>query len=124
MARFFADAAGQIIAFRRTIGEEESPDFNDPPPLTNYDLQYDETTNPGIATDYDIDPQAFTMIGGTLAKSGTEVTINPDSAAYAGFRNYKDFLTKLNSTNDPITREELAQSLSLLFRDAGRTVQD
>lgn len=122
MARFFADAAGQIIAFRRSIGDEESPDYNDPPAGTVYSLQFDEKTNTGIITDYNQNTQAFAMVGGTLTKDGTIVTVNPDTAAYAGFRNWRPFLVKLNSTNDPITREEFAQALSLLFRDARRTL--
>jgi hypothetical protein len=122
MARFFADSAGQIIAFRANIGEEESPDYTDPPAGTVYFLQFDEATNPGIITDYSGDSQAFSMVGGTLTKNSTPVTINPDTAAYAGFRNWRDFLVKLNSTNDPISRGEFAQALSLLFRDARRTL--
>lgn len=123
MARFFADTSGQIIAFRQSIEHEESPDnVNDPPVGTVYSLQFDEKTNSGLLTDYEENSQAFLMAGGTLTKNGTIVTINPDTAAYAGFRNWEAFLIKLNSTNDPITREEFAQSLSLLFRDAKRSV--
>lgn len=116
MARFAANAAGEIIQFARTYSEEKS--FNIPPSAV-FTLQFDEQSNAGIIAAYDANPATFAMAGGTLTQSGVEATINPPLAFYRAFLNVAALKAKRDNTNDPYTREEVSQILAAAFRGAG-----
>jgi hypothetical protein len=121
MARFAANSDGEIIQFLATYQQEQGPN-GPPPPNAAFLKQFDETTNAGIVSAYQGNSQSFSMVGGTVAQSGTPVNFNPDGIAYSGFLNYAAFVSKLKNSQDPITRQEFAEAFGLLFRDVGRAV--
>jgi len=117
MARFRANAAGDITQFFANYIEEKQNLV--PPAGTAYELQFDELTNAGLIAAYNTNSAQFRMDGGTLTQNGIAATVNPDALFYAAFRNRADMLSKINETNDPFTREEVARFAAVAFRIAG-----
>lgn len=118
MALFRSNAQGEIIQFFATYAAEKQFGGSVPSGAV-YSLQFDESTNSGLVSAYNANSSQFRMDGGTLTQNDVAATINPDGLFYAAFRNRADMLSKINETNDPFTREEVARFAAVSFRIAG-----
>lgn len=117
MARFSANAAGEIIEFKASgLAERLAPL---PPAGAAFSLHFDEVTNPGLITSYQADPQAYSMPGGTLTVSGVPATVNDPGAYDAARSRAGALLVKLRDTTDPFTREDIADALAIAFHADG-----
>jgi len=115
-AAFFTDAAGSLAGLFRST---------DQPPTTipsdaRYVVEFDPDTNAGLIAQYGADSNAFAIAGNTLTVNGVVATINPGSAVYEAEARLPGVVSKLQNTTDPLTREELADVLTVLLRDSGR----
>jgi len=92
MAALYANAAGALLRMERTPGE-----LGGTPPGSADELDFDPSTNPGLAADIIANWTLYTLLGTTLAKSGVAVAINAPGQDYQDSQQFAAILAALGA---------------------------
>lgn len=119
MGMFYTtSASGSPVEYRSEAMISGSPPG--PPPANRvYEKRFDEDTNAGLVSAFNGNPQAFSMVGGTVAQSGTPVTFADDGSYFAAKLRAPALLSKAKFTGDAFSREEIADIMAIAFHADG-----
>jgi hypothetical protein len=120
-ACFFSTNNGQTVQ-RRTSAQEELA-FALPANVTNI-FRFDEkpVNNAGLLTQWEANASVFSMSGSQVLVDGSPAEFDPPGLLFQAMENAAALFTKMENTNDALTREEQAQLGAIAFRAAGLLV--
>lgn len=117
MAAFYTtNTSGGAVGYRSQADLDGTVGL---PSGIQYIRYFDEGTNASLVASWQTNAQAFSMPGGTVTVNDVPATFNPDGAWFAAKSRAEALLSKLKNTNDPFTREDIADAIAIAFHADG-----
>jgi hypothetical protein len=116
MGVFFSNQIdGSAVIYR----DELELKMNPVPPTAVHVRRFDEKTNTALVAAWQVDSQQFSLAGGTLTVDGVPATFQPDGAYFSAKLRAPALIAKFRDSEDPFTREELADLFAVAFHADG-----
>lgn len=117
-ACFFSVNNGTTV--QRRANSQDEQQFPLPGNVTNlYRFDEKQPNNAGLLTQWESNSAVFTMAGSQVLVSGNPAEFDPPGLLFQGLENAAALFSKLENTQDALTREEQAQLGAIAFRAAG-----